>query len=129
MWPRISVSVSISASAPSFFSSTNCDLVWCGDGECVSNGTGHICQCRQGSENLFNSSALPCFKPCYFGADCQALDLPFGNPPQQPPPPPPPASSNSPGSYDNGCAKLLGNSLRTDGDNGSSSLPNLVLVL
>ncbi|KAL4333452.1 hypothetical protein GQ457_07G032020 [Hibiscus cannabinus] len=75
---------------------SHCDLVWCGDGECVSNGTGHICQCRQGSENLFNSSALACFKPCYFGADCQALDLPFGNPP------PPPASSNNPGSYDNG---------------------------
>ncbi|GMI91852.1 hypothetical protein HRI_002854500 [Hibiscus trionum] len=78
----------------------HCDFVWCGDGECESNGTGHICHCPQGSENLFNSSALPCFKPCYFGADCQTLNIPFGNPTQQPPPPP--ASSNSPASYDNG---------------------------
>ncbi|KAG4199078.1 hypothetical protein ERO13_A05G126700v2 [Gossypium hirsutum] len=76
----------------------NCDLVWCGDGECVSNGTGYICQCHQNSENLFNSSGLACFKPCYFGADCQGLGLKFpsGNPP------PPPPSSNSPTSYGNG---------------------------
>ncbi|KAA3489316.1 Teneurin-4 [Gossypium australe] len=77
---------------------SDCDLVWCGDGECVSNGTGYICQCHQGSENLFNSSGLACFKPCYFGADCQGLGLnfPSGNPP------PPPPSSNSPTSYGNG---------------------------
>ncbi|PPR97694.1 hypothetical protein GOBAR_AA22993 [Gossypium barbadense] len=77
---------------------TDCDLVWCGDGECVSNGTGYICQCHQNSENLFNSSGLACFKPCYFGADCQGLGLKFpsGNPP------PPPPSSNSPTSYGNG---------------------------
>ncbi|MBA0691075.1 hypothetical protein Goari_008723 [Gossypium aridum] len=116
----------------------NCDLVWCGDGECVSNGTGYICQCHQGSENLFNSSGLACFKPCYFGADCQDLGLnfPSGNPP------PPPPSSNSPTSYGNGnyfnmciytcyriegCVKLLKNSFCTDGDSGNSSLPNMVL--
>ncbi|XP_039005912.1 uncharacterized protein LOC120133390 [Hibiscus syriacus] len=85
---------------PTANQTSQCDLVWCGDGECVSNGTGHICQCHQGSENLFNSSGLACFKPCYLGADCQGLNLSV-NPPQQPPPPPP-LSSNSPASYDNG---------------------------
>ncbi|MBA0594867.1 hypothetical protein Gorai_011757 [Gossypium raimondii] len=79
---------------------TACDLVWCGDGECVSNGTGYICQCHQGSENLFNSSGLACFKPCYFRADCQGLGLNF--PSGNPPPPPPSPSSNSPTSYGNG---------------------------
>ncbi|XVE52138.1 hypothetical protein DITRI_Ditri02bG0098300 [Diplodiscus trichospermus] len=74
---------------------SHCDLVWCGDGKCASNGTGHVCHCNQGSENLFNSSGLACFKPCYFGADCQGLGLglPLGRP--QPPPPPPPSSSSS----------------------------------
>ncbi|OMO54214.1 hypothetical protein CCACVL1_27967, partial [Corchorus capsularis] len=53
------------ASLPPLTNQTNhCDLVWCGDGKCVSNGTGHICQCDQGSENLFGSSELACFKPC-----------------------------------------------------------------
>ncbi|MBA0774730.1 hypothetical protein Gotri_009921, partial [Gossypium trilobum] len=81
-----------------------CDLVWCGDGECVSNGTGYICQCHQGSENLFNSSGLACFKPCYFGADCQGLGLNF--PSGNPPPPPPSPSSNSPTSYGNACVYI-----------------------
>ncbi|XVF26682.1 hypothetical protein REPUB_Repub14bG0039100 [Reevesia pubescens] len=88
------------ASLPPPANQTNrCDIVWCGDGKCVSNGTGHICLCNQGSENLFNSSALACFKPCYFGADCQGLglDLPLGH--HQPPPPP---SSTSSSLYGNG---------------------------
>ncbi|PPD71258.1 hypothetical protein E1A91_D05G135900v1 [Gossypium mustelinum] len=85
---------------PSCLVPNYCDLVWCGDGECVSNGTGYICQCHQGSENLFNSSGLACFKPCYFGADCQGLGLNF--PSGNPPPPPPSPSSNSPTSYGNG---------------------------
>ncbi|XVF86552.1 hypothetical protein PTKIN_Ptkin18bG0051000 [Pterospermum kingtungense] len=86
------------ASLPPPANQTNhCDLIWCGDGKCVTNGTGHICHCNQGSENLFNSSALACFQPCYFGADCQGLglDLPLGRPP--PPPPPPPTTSLSSG--------------------------------
>ncbi|XP_052486937.1 uncharacterized protein LOC105771052 isoform X2 [Gossypium raimondii] len=85
---------------PSCLVPNSCDLVWCGDGECVSNGTGYICQCHQGSENLFNSSGLACFKPCYFRADCQGLGLNF--PSGNPPPPPPSPSSNSPTSYGNG---------------------------
>ncbi|OMO66853.1 hypothetical protein COLO4_30316 [Corchorus olitorius] len=85
-----------------------CDLVWCGDGKCVSNGTGHICQCDQGSENLFGSSELACFKPCYLGADCEGLglNLPLGHP--QPPPPPPPSSSSSDGHGFKSMSKCLG---------------------
>ncbi|XP_021298771.1 uncharacterized protein LOC110427540 [Herrania umbratica] len=86
---------------------THCDLVWCGDGKCVTNGTGHICQCNQGSQNLLNSFGLACFKPCYFGADCQGLglDLPLGL--TQPPPPPPPSSSLSSDGYASQCAWQL----------------------
>ncbi|EOY26642.1 Uncharacterized protein TCM_028581 [Theobroma cacao] len=94
---------------------SHCDLVWCGDGNCVTNGTGHICQCNQGSQNFLNSSGLACFKPCYFGVDCQGLglDLPLGltqpppPPPLPPPPPPPPSSSLSSDGYACQCAWQL----------------------
>ena len=43
---------------------TACALVWCGDGTCVTNGTGYKCQCNDGSANLLNSQALACFKEC-----------------------------------------------------------------
>ncbi|KAG6792298.1 hypothetical protein POTOM_001442 [Populus tomentosa] len=41
-----------------------CNLVWCGDGTCVANGTGHICQCNEGSSNLLSETDLACFKQC-----------------------------------------------------------------
>lgn len=41
-----------------------CDHTWCGDGTCVPKGTGHTCQCYQGSENLMNNSELACFRQC-----------------------------------------------------------------
>ncbi|KAJ6932684.1 hypothetical protein NC651_008195 [Populus alba x Populus x berolinensis] len=41
-----------------------CNLVWCGDGTCVANGTGHICQCTEDSANLFNMTGFACFKKC-----------------------------------------------------------------
>ncbi|CAK7356629.1 unnamed protein product [Dovyalis caffra] len=66
-------------------------LVWCGDGTCVPNGSGHICQCNDGSANVLNATDLACFKQCYLGADCNGLV--FGN---SPPPPPPPSSSSAP---------------------------------
>ncbi|KAH9666322.1 EGF-like domain-containing protein [Citrus sinensis] len=59
-----------------------CDHTWCGDGTCVPKGTGHTCQCYQGSENLMNNSELACFRQCSLGADCNSLG--FG---QSPPPP------------------------------------------
>ncbi|PSR96097.1 Slit 2 protein like [Actinidia chinensis var. chinensis] len=71
-----------------------CNLVWCGDGNCVVNGTGHYCQCYDGSSNLLNSPALACFKQCYFGADCDKIG--FG-----PHSPPPSTNSASPGNGPN----------------------------
>jgi hypothetical protein len=41
-----------------------CNLVWCGDGTCVANGTGHICRCNEDSANLFNMTGFACFKKC-----------------------------------------------------------------
>ncbi|GKV35770.1 hypothetical protein SLEP1_g43990 [Rubroshorea leprosula] len=81
-----------------------CGVVWCGDGTCVTNGTGYACQCNQGSENLLNSSNLACFKTCYFGADCSSLgfNLPSVPRPQISQPPP----SSSPSSASKGPLKL-----------------------
>ncbi|XP_043818114.1 uncharacterized protein LOC110626840 isoform X2 [Manihot esculenta] len=41
-----------------------CFLIWCADGSCLSSGTGHTCQCNEGSANLLNNSELPCFQEC-----------------------------------------------------------------
>ncbi|KAG6788906.1 hypothetical protein POTOM_004984 [Populus tomentosa] len=46
---------------PPFNLSNPCNLVWCGDGTCVANGTGHVCQCNEGSSNLLNETDLACF--------------------------------------------------------------------
>ncbi|EYU21572.1 hypothetical protein MIMGU_mgv1a019236mg, partial [Erythranthe guttata] len=85
-----------------YFLSIACNFVWCGDGSCVVNGTGHYCQCNQGSSNLLSNISLVCLKQCSFGADCSALGFgppvitepPNGMltlpPPSQAPPPPPP---------------------------------------
>ncbi|KAJ9179106.1 hypothetical protein P3X46_010929 [Hevea brasiliensis] len=64
-----------------------CQLIWCADGSCLPNGTGHICQCNEGSANLLNNTELPCFQECYYGADCNGLGL-------GPPVPPPPSGSS-----------------------------------
>ncbi|KAJ6963407.1 hypothetical protein NC652_001894 [Populus alba x Populus x berolinensis] len=86
---------------PPFNLSNPCNLVWCGDGTCVANGTGHICQCNEGSSNLLSETDLACFKQCSLGADCIGLLLGMSpSPPSvQLPPPPlplPPSSSASP---------------------------------
>ncbi|KAG6780497.1 hypothetical protein POTOM_013359 [Populus tomentosa] len=84
--------------------SPSCNLVWCGDGTCVANGTGHICQCTEDSANLFNMTGFACFKECknfpptvkpagYLGADC--TDLVLGKSPPSPPPPAPTSSATS----------------------------------
>ncbi|TQE04420.1 hypothetical protein C1H46_009940 [Malus baccata] len=55
-----------------------CEFVWCGDGTCVANGTGHICQCPEGTWNLLDTPELACFKACYLGGDCKSKG--FGAP-------------------------------------------------
>ncbi|CAH1442543.1 unnamed protein product [Lactuca virosa] len=68
-----------------------CNLVWCGDGDCVVNstGTGHYCQCHDRAANLFNNPEFVCMKQCYLDGDCNRLGLG--------PPPSPPSSVASPG--------------------------------
>ncbi|XP_052183535.1 uncharacterized protein LOC127795717 [Diospyros lotus] len=70
-----------------------CNFVWCGDGNCIVNGTGHYCQCNDGSANLFNMTSTACFKQCSFGLDCNSLGLGSD-------PPPPPTNSASPTKHD-----------------------------
>ncbi|XP_022883584.1 uncharacterized protein LOC111400399 [Olea europaea var. sylvestris] len=53
-----------------------CNLVWCGDGTCIANGTSHYCQCFDGFTNLLNLTGM---------LDCCKLR----RDPNQPPPPPP----------------------------------------
>ncbi|GAB2293584.1 hypothetical protein Dimus_027793 [Dionaea muscipula] len=69
-----------------------CSYMWCGDGSCRKNGSsgGYSCECNAGSANLMNSSSLPCFKPCYLGANCVGLNISVESPPTSSPPPPPP---------------------------------------
>ncbi|KAL4559963.1 hypothetical protein LXL04_032109 [Taraxacum kok-saghyz] len=75
---------------PINFTSPACNLVWCGDGDCVVNGTtGHYCRCHERAANLFKNPELICMQQCYLGGDCNRLGLG--------PPPPPPPSSASPG--------------------------------
>ncbi|KAK1383897.1 hypothetical protein POM88_021632 [Heracleum sosnowskyi] len=103
---------------PTINASSPCNLVWCGNGDCVVNGNRHYCQCNQGSSNYLGVSSFGCFEPCYFGEDCKNLELgpiprlpPLHLPPlkpslQLPPslplppplPPTPPSSSTSSGS-------------------------------
>ncbi|THG05111.1 hypothetical protein TEA_012917 [Camellia sinensis var. sinensis] len=89
-----------------FNASSPCNLIWCGDGKCVVNGTGHYCQCFDGSSNLLDNPEFACFQQCYFGADCNTR---FGA--SRSPPPPPPSNSGSPGNGWSPCAKHMGNIL------------------
>ncbi|XP_074375048.1 uncharacterized protein LOC141716762 isoform X2 [Apium graveolens] len=74
---------------PTINASSPCNLVWCGNGDCVVNGNNHNCRCNQGSSNYLGVSSFACFEPCYFGEDCRNLEL--GPLPRLPPvhlPPP-----------------------------------------
>lgn len=73
-----------------------CNYIWCGDGTCQMNGTGYSCDCNAGSGNLFNSSNLACFKPCYLGGDCDGLNISIASSSPPPPPPSPPTDSAPP---------------------------------
>ncbi|XP_059459273.1 uncharacterized protein LOC132188755 [Corylus avellana] len=89
---------------PSLPNLTNpCALVWCGDGTCMANGAGYTCNCNEGSSNLMNLTGLACFKPCYFGADCN--DLSLGSPPT--------SSSSSRNDIDHGGSSGVPNCLRS----------------
>ncbi|KAK1360137.1 hypothetical protein POM88_044611 [Heracleum sosnowskyi] len=55
--------------------SSPCNFVYCGNGNCVVNGTSHYCQCDEGYTNLFGKSSNACFEQCFFGADCKNLGL------------------------------------------------------
>ncbi|XP_075110554.1 uncharacterized protein LOC107806950 isoform X2 [Nicotiana tabacum] len=72
---------------PSANFSDPCSLVWCGNGKCHVNGTGHYCQCNEGSTQYLNMSALPCLDKCVFGPDCKGVAL--SPQPTIPPPPSP----------------------------------------
>lgn len=62
----------------SFFDA--CNWAFCGKGSCVkSNNTDHICQCEEGSANLFNQTSYPCFSECSLGANCDNLGLALPN--------------------------------------------------
>ncbi|KAI3512630.1 hypothetical protein L1887_19948 [Cichorium endivia] len=69
-----------------------CNLVWCGDGDCMvdATGTGHYCQCHERAANLFSNPEFICIQQCYLGGDCNSLGL-------GPPPPPPSGASPGPG--------------------------------
>ncbi|MFS7950545.1 hypothetical protein Hanom_Chr07g00584491 [Helianthus anomalus] len=66
-----------------------CNLVWCGDGDCVVSGNDHYCQCHDRAANLLHNPKFICMQQCYLDGDCNHLGL-F-------PPPPPPSSVASPG--------------------------------
>ncbi|KAL7140033.1 hypothetical protein ABFS83_09G093700 [Erythranthe nasuta] len=118
---------------PSFDVSNPCNFVWCGDGSCVVNGTGHYCQCNQGSSNLLSNTSLVCLKQCSFGADCSALGFcppvitepPNGMlappPPSLTPPPPPLPPTKGSGESSNG--------RRNRGDVNMALLTATILVL
>ncbi|KAL4626320.1 hypothetical protein ACB092_05G087500 [Castanea dentata] len=80
------------AAPVSLLANDACAFVWCGDGTCVTNGTGYKCQCSDGSTNLMDLPTLACFKECYLGGDCRNLQL--GSIQSSPPPPPSPSSSS-----------------------------------
>nr|GEX00333.1 putative RNA-directed DNA polymerase, eukaryota, reverse transcriptase zinc-binding domain protein [Tanacetum cinerariifolium] len=73
-----------------------CNLVWCGEGECVGEGTGHYCRCHDDAENLSNNSTYICIRRCSFNANCNHLGLGLTSPPSPPP------RSNSVGSLGGG---------------------------
>nr|GMC73332.1 neurogenic locus notch homolog protein 3-like [Ipomoea batatas] len=74
---------------PEFNITSPCNLIWCGDGKCVVNGTTYYCQCNPGSDNVFNATALPCFKKEWsLELDCGGVRLGQDSPP-------PPASGSS----------------------------------
>ncbi|KAJ8535978.1 hypothetical protein K7X08_034379 [Anisodus acutangulus] len=79
--------------ALSFNISDPCSISWCNNGKCEVVGTKPYCQCNEGSENLMDMPALPCFDQCVLGADCKGVEL--GGDPSSLPPPPPPGNGSS----------------------------------
>ncbi|KAL8123005.1 hypothetical protein AgCh_011107 [Apium graveolens] len=49
-----------------FNASSPCNLVWCGNGDCVVDETSntHSCQCNQGFANLLNNPSFGCIEQC-----------------------------------------------------------------
>ncbi|GAV60978.1 hypothetical protein CFOL_v3_04506, partial [Cephalotus follicularis] len=80
---------------PPPFLSNPCAFVWCGDGTCMTNGTGYTCQCSPDSTNLLHLESLACFKDCYLGADCNDLGIGLMTPPPPLSPPPPSESAST----------------------------------
>ncbi|KAE8680973.1 Detected protein of unknown function [Hibiscus syriacus] len=84
------------AAPPATFNlSDPCTLTWCGDGSCKTNESGYECNCNDGSDNLLDMPALPCFNECALGVGCHGITL--GKPPPTPSNAPPPATSSSHG--------------------------------
>ncbi|KAI3775044.1 hypothetical protein L1987_49612 [Smallanthus sonchifolius] len=71
------------------FNTTNvCNLVWCGEGDCVADETRHYCRCHDDADNLHNNSSFICIRQCAFKADCNHLGIGRVSPPSGSPPPP-----------------------------------------
>ncbi|XP_074375732.1 uncharacterized protein LOC141717516 isoform X1 [Apium graveolens] len=102
-----------------FNASSPCNLVWCGNGDCVVDETSntHSCQCNQGFANLLNNPSFGCIEQCYLGADCKNLGL--GTPPA-----PPETSSGSP---INGTKEYQADAKGSNG--ASNNMKNIVVAL
>ncbi|KAJ6431486.1 hypothetical protein OIU84_018879 [Salix udensis] len=52
----------------------------CGGGSCNKTSTfTHSCTCAEGYNNLLNIPALPCYRDCAIGVDCQNLGISVSN--------------------------------------------------
>ncbi|XP_039025853.1 uncharacterized protein LOC120159294 [Hibiscus syriacus] len=67
----------------------SCTLTWCGYESCKTNDSGYQCDCNDGSEKFHHMPALPCYKPCAVGPDCDGVGLG-----ERPTPAPQPALSS-----------------------------------
>ncbi|XP_042514144.1 protein lin-12-like [Macadamia integrifolia] len=67
-------SVAKSPYNPSF--SDLCQWIYCGEGTCNHiTGYKHVCECKEGYNNLLNASIYPCFSNCMIGSDCASLGI------------------------------------------------------
>ncbi|KAL8235352.1 hypothetical protein R6Q59_021452 [Mikania micrantha] len=73
-------------SQPPYNITNVCNLVWCGEGDCVADGTRRHCRCHNDADNLYDNSANICIRRCSFRADCKNLGINVAPPPSMSPP-------------------------------------------